>query len=241
MLNIIAAFMFAFLEFRKRLILWISVGLIYLALDSLLPAKNRYLSHLYLMLFIFLQVGVANLSILALNNKKYEIKNLFTKPSTFFRVFIIMLIQFVLFLPIVLLLMIGMSHPLLKDITYFTTFPTPLIIGAYAIIFIINAKCLLSPFYLLDKNTSIIESVKQSWKQCSIKVAASFILYFIGIAIINAPYYMLENKLKEYNLYFYALAFIQAIYILALAHLYMQIKRRNEKEITVGNDVTRVY
>lgn len=225
------AFLYAFSEIRNRPQFWIFTALLYVLLGSIRDAfpKDAILEIAILISETFLNITVAIAALKGIGNKEYNLVDIFPKPKIFLKAFLLYTLigalgGIVLVVP-TLLIFLSLSFKGLST----TLISSLILVIMFLILLLMFVKLFFAQYYLLDKQTTIWQTLKESWKDCNFKVVLSIIIAIVWMVSLSVPLYALDKILSKF--YLHSTHIAVPIGIIACAHMYMQLQNRKTKEI----------
>lgn len=238
MLKTIDAYMYAFGEMRRKSAFWVPIALLYMILGSIREAfpEDWILKGLIAIPETLLYLGIVSVSISAITNKDYNFEDVILKPIIYCKACIISMLA-VLLGCIVLLLPTGfiLISVHLTNIPLGSLIMIPIFIVIFLMSVFIFTKFFFSQFYFFDNRTSIMKSLKESWKNCTYKVSLSILLSGVWFILLNFPLLIIDMALRDF--YLHSSYLIMPVLQLSGAHMYMQLQNRKAKD-RVEQDIT---
>lgn len=232
MLKTLDAYMYAFGEMRRRSAFWIPIALLYMILGSIRDVfpEDWILKGLIAIPETLLFIGIVSVSICAITNKDYNFEDVILKPIIYCKACILSMLA-VLLGCIVLLLPTGfiLISIHLANIPLGSLMMIPIFIALFLLSLFVFTKFFFSQFYFFDERTSIMISLKESWKNCTYKVSLSILLSGGWFILLNFPLLIVDMVLRDF--YLHSSYLIMPVLQLSGAHMYMQLQNRKVKDM----------
>lgn len=225
MLKIPDAFKFAFSEFRQKTAFWAELCVLYVAWSNIsgILHRNESIGSNWLLLIVtqivdlVVYAGIVNVAVLASGRQSYSLRDALVKADKLWRFVVVALIP--AFVIVVLTFLLahssGISAALLGSIMLL-------------VVFILFIKFSFVPFYLMEKNDSIISSIKKSWALSDCQVVVSLFLYFLSMVVAVLPLGIIDMILAPCHISI--VSCITPFGLLVLGNLYQQATQKSAAE-----------